>query len=414
MRGTRALIHLDNLSHNIREIKRFIADRTALCIAVKANAYGHGAVECAKVAVECGVSFLAVATVEEGLELRNAGITAKILLLSLCHPSEVETAVLHDITPLVFDTEYIARFAEAARSAGKIHYPVHLAVDTGMGRIGCLPHEAAQLARAISDSGVLVQGGTCTHFAVSDSIQPNDRSYTDVQFARFTEAIGAIEAAGLSPGLRHCCNSAATLDRPEFHLDMVRPGIIAYGSYADEVSKEYLSRKGTPIDLKPVMTLCSTVSATRMFEGGKSVGYGRTWTAPATTEIAVLPVGYGDGWLRRFSESDVSVAIDGKPYPLRGRICMDQCMVDLGKASGVRRWDTAVLFGDRTHGALQTADDLARKTGTISYEITSCITSRVPRVYLRQDVRQHRSFEAPFHSGISGLQQPDRKSLSPR
>ncbi len=382
MRGTRAIIHINNFKHNINQIKTFINPGVKLCVAVKANAYGHGAAECATAALECGADFLAIATVDEGRELREKGIKAPLLMLSLCSPEEVSQAVTLNITPLVFDSEYIELFAKEAVAQKKQGYRVHLAVDTGMGRIGCLPEEAAGLAKEIASTGILVQEGTCTHFALSDDKSPKGIDFTEEQFKAFKMAIDGIRKAGLNPGLCHCANSAATLDHPEMQLDMVRPGIIVYGYYADEVSKEYLEQKGTPLDLLPVMTLETQISSIRWFEKGKSVGYGRTWKAEEETNIAVLPIGYGDGWLRRFSQLGVPVAIGGKSYPIRGRICMDQCMVDIGKDTGsIKRWDKVILFGDEKDGALQTADNIAALTGTISYEITSCITSRVPRIF---------------------------------
>ncbi len=381
MRATRAVIHLGNLKSNIRAIKSFTKPGTKMCIPVKADAYGHGSVECAKAALDAGTDFLAVATVDEGVELREHGIKAPVLLFSLCAPEEIENAVSNEIIPFVFDGEYISLFAKEAERQGKKNYPVHLAVDTGMGRIGCLPEEAPLMAKKIADSGLFLQG-TMTHFATSDSKTPSSVEYTKLQFSRFTKALELITQAGLNPGIRHCANSAATLDLPETHLDMVRPGIIVYGYDADEVNSEYLSKKGTPISLKPVMTLETEVSALRPFSKGMSVGYGRTWTAEEETDIAVLPIGYGDGFVRRFSKAGVKVSINGKNYPIRGRICMDQCMVDVGKNSGVKRWDKAILFGCREDGALQTADDIARLTDTISYEITTVLTRRVPRLYV--------------------------------
>lgn len=382
MRATKAIIHLDYLKQNIAEIKRFVKPGVKMCIAVKADAYGHGAVECAKTAVASGADFLAIATVDEGRELRDAGIKTPLLMLSLCAPEEIADAVSLDITPFVFDEEYIRLFAEEVQRQNKAPYPVHLAVDTGMGRIGCEPKNAAVIAQKIADTGVLVQGGTATHFAVSDVDSKEGRDFTELQFKTFTDAITLIRNAGLNPGLCHCCNSAATIDHPEMQLDMVRPGIIVYGYYAEEISKAYLEKKGTPLTLRPVMTLVSTVSAIRRFEAEKSVGYGRTWKAEKETDIGVLTIGYGDGWVRRFALNGVPVAVNGKSYPIRGRICMDQCMIDLGLDNkNVHRWDAAVLFGDSAEGALQTADDIAQKTGTISYEITSCITRRVPREF---------------------------------
>jgi alanine racemase len=383
MRCTKAIIHLDNFKKNIKAIKSFTKPGTKMCVAVKADAYGHGAVQCAKAAVACGVDFLAVATVDEGVQLRTAGIKKPILMLSLCCPEEVPVAVAHKITPLVFDKEYISLFDAAAHKQGLKKYAVHLAVDTGMGRIGCLPEEAVEIAEYITSCKSLVLGGMQTHFAVSDSTKPENRRYTKEQFKRFTQAIDSVKEAGINPGICHCANSAATLDLPEMHLDMVRPGIIVYGYYPDMINKAYLQKKGTPINLKPVMTLETEVSAIRPFTKGRSVGYGRTWTASSKTDIGVLPIGYADAFFRRFSTLKVKVAIKGKEYPVRGRVCMDQVMIDLGKHSKVKRWDKVVIFGDKKDGALQTAQDIATLTDTISYEITSAVTKRVPRVFVK-------------------------------
>lgn len=382
MRATKAIINLTSLRNNIREIKKLLKAPTKLCISVKANAYGHGAVECAKVAVEEGADFLAVATPEEGVQLRNAGINIPIIMLSLCDPQEVETVVKNDITPFVFDEEYMQYFAKACQNEGKTGYHVHIAVDTGMGRIGVRPTEAGKLASAIEKTGTLHVGGIGTHFALSDDTAETSKSYTKTQFTLFLEAVKAVKDAGIEPGICHCSNSAATLDCPEMHLDMVRPGIIVYGYYADKIDETYLAKKNVSVHLEPVMTLQTKVCSIRSFSKGQSVGYGRTWIAPEDTDIAVLPIGYGDGMLRRFSTKGVSVFIHGKRYPIRGRICMDQCMVDIGKNNAdVHRWDDVIIFGSEKNGVRQSAEDIARLTDTISYEITTGITSRVQRVF---------------------------------
>ena len=189
MRATRALIHLDNLRENITQIRERVSPQVKMCIAVKADAYGHGAVECARVAEECGADFLAIATVDEGIELRKAGIKTPLLMLSLCAPEEVKSAVENDITPLVFDEEYASYFNDACRSLGRKNYAVHLAVDTGMGRIGCLPEEASSVAKKITDFDFLTLGGMCTHFAVSDSLQKEDIEYTQKQFNLFKSVL---------------------------------------------------------------------------------------------------------------------------------------------------------------------------------------------------------------------------------
>ncbi len=383
MRATRAEISLTNLRNNINEIEKLLKSSTKLCVSVKANAYGHGAIECAKIAVEQGADFLAVATPQEGIQLRDAGINAPIIMLSLCDPTEIQDVVENNITPFVFDEEYVYSIADECKKSGLASFNVHIAVDTGMGRIGVKPDNAGALAKAIENTGVLHVGGIGTHFALSDDTKQSSKEYTKEQFERFMQAVASVKAEGINPGICHCANSAATLDCPDMHLDMVRPGIIVYGYYADKVNEEYLDKKGTPVHLEPVMTLKTKVCSIRPFKKGESVGYGRTWIATEDTDIAVLPIGYGDGMMRRFSTKGVRVSIHGKEYPIRGRICMDQCMVDIGKNNtDVHRWDDVIIFGSKENGAHQSAEEIAALTDTISYEITTCIANRVPRMFL--------------------------------
>ena len=384
MRPTIARIYLENLRHNLTVIRSKIQKPAKMCVAIKADAYGHGAVQCAKVALECGVDYFAVSIINEGIQLREAGIACPILVLSLCSPDEMDSLVEHDLTPLVFDEEYITGIAVSCLRLGKKEFPVHLAVDTGMGRIGCLPEEAAFYAKMIEDTKVLKLGGMCTHFSVADSLDADDIEYSKTQFERFLFATEQVKKLGIDPGIRHCANSALTLNNPEMHLDMCRPGIICYGYYPGDLTKEYFAQKNEEIDLKPVMALVSKVVAIRKFGVGHSISYGRTWTSSRETDIGVIPIGYDDGLFRRFNqhEGSLKVAASGKPYPVRGRICMDQCMIDLGKESDVKRWDDAVIFGPENSGALQSAEDIARATNTISYEITCGISKRVPRVYI--------------------------------
>ncbi|WP_407427516.1 alanine racemase [Treponema sp.] len=384
MRPTIARIYLENLRHNLKVIRSKIQKGAKMCVAIKADAYGHGAVQCAKVALECGVDYFAVSIINEGLQLREAGIKCPILVLSLCSPDEMDLLVEHDLTPLVFDEEYITGIAVSCLRLGKKEFPVHLAVDTGMGRIGCLPEEAAFYAKMIEDTKVLKLGGMCTHFSVADSLDADDIEYSKTQFERFLFATEQVKKLGIDPGIRHCANSALTLNNPEMHLDMCRPGIICYGYYPGDLTKDYFNKKNDEIDLKPVMALVSKVVAIRKFGVGHSISYGRTWTSSRETDIGVIPIGYDDGLFRRFNqhEGSLKVAVAGKPYPVRGRICMDQCMIDLGKESDVQRWDDAVIFGPENSGALQSAEDIARATNTISYEITCGISKRVPRVYI--------------------------------
>jgi len=384
MRSTKAYIFTENIKHNLSEIKKQLKPETKMCLAVKADAYGHNALLVSKIAEEYGVEYLAVATVEEGIELRENGIKAHILLLSLCTPCEMADLFRYRITPLVFSEEYINAISAAADgffSAKKTDekHEVHLAVDTGMGRIGCYSNEAASQAKMIQNSAHLKLGGMITHFALADGVSKNAQDFTKEQYLDFCKAVEAVRAEGINPGVCSCGSSAALMTHPEMHFDMVRPGIIAYGYYPDEVTKDYLSAHGINIDLKPVLSFETEVVAIRHFPAGKSVSYGRTWISDKETDIAVLPVGYADGLLRRFSPG-LEVTINGKKYPVVGRICMDQCMVNIGKDNkDVKLWDKVVIFGPEESGALNTADDLARIGKTISYEVLTSLTKRVVR-----------------------------------
>ncbi|MCR4579763.1 MAG: alanine racemase [Treponema sp.] len=381
MRCTKAYIYQDNLRHNLNEIKKNLKKGTKICLAVKADAYGHNAVLASKIAEECGAEYLAVATVDEGIELRENGIKAHILLLSLCTPSEMKALFEYKITPLVFSEEYIKTLAKEADSyfTDSQKHEVHLAVDTGMGRIGCYSSEAAEEARLIESSSHLKLGGMITHFALSDGVSDQAQDFTKTQYEDFVRAVDSVRSAGINPGICSCGSSAALMTHPEMHFDMVRPGIIAYGYYPDQVTREYLSSHGINIDLKPVLSFETQVVAIRHFPAGKSVSYGRTWTAPCDTDIAVLPVGYADGLLRRFSPG-LEVTINGHNYPVVGRICMDQCMVDIGKDNkDVRLWDKVLIFGPEESGALNTAEALASLGKTISYEVLTSLTKRVVR-----------------------------------
>ena len=336
----------------------------------------------ARTAEEMGAEYLAIATVSEGIQLREAGIKANLLLLSPCCPEEFEELVDNKIIPLVFDSEVIQELNTIASDMTEEKYPVFLAVDTGMGRIGCLPEEAEKLAVEISGSSSLKLAGMITHFAESDGISEAAVEYTKKQFEQFKYAVEKVQKAGINPGIRTCSASAAGIAVPEYQLDMVRPGIILYGYYADEVTKSYLESKNISLDLKPVMQLETKVAAIRHFVPGRSVSYGRTWTCEKETDIAVLPIGYADGLLRRNSPG-LKVSINGKPYPVVGRICMDQCMVDIGNGNKeVKRWDKAIIFGPKDKGAFCDADDIAKATGTISYEVMTSVSSRVERIIL--------------------------------
>lgn len=373
MRATQAHINLDNLHENINTIKKYVKQGTKLCCAVKADGYGHGAVRVSVAALKAGASFLAVASISEGIELREAGIVAPILSLSLPLKDEIPSLIVHSITPLVFDTEFIDQLNDVAISMHR-KIPVHLKIDTGMGRVGCSKEEASTLAKKIAVSEGLYLEGVCTHLACADSLIEDDIAYTKKQINNFSYAVDQIKKEGINPGILHCSNSGAIFLHPEAHFDMVRPGIVIYGysSCAKEMG----------IELKPVMEFSSQIVAIKHFKKGDSVSYDRTWIANEDCDIGVIPAGYADGLLRRLSPG-LEVSINGKMYPIVGRICMDQCMVYLGKNYDVKRWDKVIFFGPEKN--CNTAEDLANSIETISYEILCGVNKRVPRIYIDTD-----------------------------
>ena len=368
MRATRAIIHLDNFLRNLEAARAKAGRHPMICVPVKADAYGHGAVPISRCALEAGAEYLSVAAVSEGAELRAAGITAPILLLSQALPEELLDIVSLDLSPLVSDEEFIEAVALAAEWSEK-RLSLHLKVDTGMGRMGCRPEEAANLAARIASKKWLTLGGIATHLSVSDSLELGDMAYTKEQLRHFREAVASVRDAGIEPGLVHAANSGALVFHDEACFDMIRPGIFLYG-YSPAASV----RGG--LSSEPVMELRSAVVNIKKVKKGDAVSYGRTWVAPEDTFVGVIPAGYADG-LPRLLSNDHSVRIRGKAYPLAGRICMDQCMVNLGPEPEVKRWDEALIFGP----GFITAAGIAAKTNTIPYEITCNISKRVPRVY---------------------------------
>ncbi|HNY17516.1 MAG TPA: alanine racemase [Treponemataceae bacterium] len=376
MHPTRAIIHLENLRFNIAEIRKKVGQDIRICVPVKADAYGHGALKIAVAAIRSGATHLAVASAQEGVALREAGIVAPILSFSIPIPEEIPALIGHDIVPFIFDMEYIDEFSRQAAAMNRV-VPVHLKIDTGMGRIGCTPEDAPALARRIARDKHLKLEGIATHLAVADSNAPEDVRYTHEQIARFSSAVQAIKAEGIDPGIVHAANSGAVIAYPEAWFDMVRPGILVYG---------YLPTpdfKGL-IETRPVMELETQVVSIKKVSAGTSVSYGRTWVAEECTYIATLPVGYADGLLRGLSPG-LRVRIGEREYPIVGRICMDQCMVNVGPDPWVQRWDRATVFGPAP--AASSAETLARILGTIPYEITCGINKRVPRVYVGDEAR---------------------------
>jgi alanine racemase len=374
MRATRALVYVDRFQGNIRAVRERVGSGRRICVPIKADAYGHGALPMARAALEAGAEFLAVALVQEGEELRQGGLRVPILLFSPCLPDELGDLVRCDLIPFAGDMAFIDALAKAASRAGK-DLTVHLKVDTGMGRVGCRPEDALSLARRIVSHKSLRLGGMATHLAASDSLLPEDLASTRDQLERFEASVNAVREAGIEAGIVHAANTGGVLFHPGSWFDMVRPGILLYG----------YPPPGGGIAARPVMELHSKVTSIKKIRRGEPVSYGRTWYAPEDTLIATIPVGYGDG-LRRGLSNNWQVGIGGAAYPIAGRICMDQCMICLGPSGGgvdggaaVSPGDEVVIFGDAAPPG--DAADMAERLGTIPYEITCGIGKRVPRVY---------------------------------
>ncbi len=348
-------------------VRRHVGPGPEICMAVKADGYGHGAVEVSKTAISAGVSRLGVAVVEEGVQLREAGIEAPVLLFSLPVPGSFPLLFRYGIAPFIADRETAGELSAAA-PVGAPPLPVHLKLDTGMGRIGCSPEEAPSIAESIAALPGIRLEGVCTHFAAADSA---DRRFTLEQIGRFRGAVKEIRRRGIDPGILHASNSAAVLDFPEAHFDMIRPGIILYGYYPSRELERFLP-------VLPVMEFRSEVIFRKRVPADTPVSYGLSYRTRTETVIATIPAGYGDGYNRLLSNQGL-VTIRGRRYPVAGRVCMDQFMVDLGPDSDIAVGDEAILFGPEKEAL--SAEDVADRCGTIPYEITCAISRRVPRVY---------------------------------
>ena len=367
--ATHARVHLGNIRDNLLAIRAAVGPARKVLAAVKANGYGHGAVAVSRMAQETGAADgLGVATVPEGIELREAGIALPILKLGPTFPEEMLAAVEAGITLAVGSREEAEAVAQAALEASR-PASVHLKVDTGMGRVGVAPGEAAGIALRISALPGLSLEGVFTHLPVSDAADP---AYTREQVAFFRAVAEDVQEAAGKRLLVHCANSGAILGHEPAWLDMVRPGIMIYGFRPDLETPD-------TIPLKPGMSLLTRVSFLKKVPAGTTIGYGRTWAAPRDTFVATIPAGYADGFNRLFSNRG-RVLIGGRSYPVVGRVCMDQSMVDLGDETDVSVGDEVVLMGKSGEAEIS-CEEWAAKLGTITYEVTCQVNARVTRVY---------------------------------
>jgi len=377
-----AEVDLEAIAHNVRELRRITNPSADLMAVVKANAYGHGAVEVTRKVLENGANSLGVARIQEGIELRKAGVKQSVLIFGYTPPELAHNLIKFDLTQTVWSYSTARTFSDVAVSSNK-QIKVHLKVDTGMGRLGLLPdccrfpvtdqnliRNAVREAKSISSLAGLEMEGVYTHFATADS---SDKTYAGKQFEIFVDFLNELRRAGMKPRLCHAANSAAIIDMPETHLDMVRAGIAIYGLYpSDEVNKGR-------IVLKPAMTLKSKIVHLKKVPPGFKVSYGCTYQTPKPTTIASIPVGYADGFSRLLS-SRGHMLVHGHRASIVGRVCMDQTMLDVGHIPDVSLEDEVVIFGSQGYESI-TADEIAESLNTINYEIVSALTARVPIIY---------------------------------
>ncbi len=361
---TRAIIDLDHLAFNFRNIRDAVAPARVIAV-VKADAYGHGALAVANRLAAEGAAMFAVARLDEALELRDSGFLRPILLFGRLFAHEIPVAARAGLRISVFDPRDVA-WIESAGMEGPV--TVHVKVDTGMGRVGVLWEQALELFERLRKSGRCVVEGVYSHFATSDEA---DKRYARLQLRRFNDLVDKLEREGLRPPMVHMANSGAVLDLPDSRFDAVRPGIILYGHYPS-------FETGRTIALRQVMTLETRVNHVRHLPDGFPVSYGRRYTTRGETRVAVLPIGYADG-VRRALTNRGHVLIGGRTYPMVGTITMDQLVVEIGDGD-VSVGDRAVLWG-RDGGRSIQALDVAAAIDTIPYELTCGVTRRVPRIY---------------------------------
>jgi alanine racemase len=365
---TYATVNLTALAHNLSCIKRCLSPGCEVMAIVKANAYGHGAVETAQALARQGIGRFAVASLDEGIVLRQAGLSGSVVVLGALFEEQVSDLVAHRLTPVVSDGRILPALAKAARSH-PAPYPIHLKVETGMGRLGFSPEGLLSLLDNPLLRSPLQVEGMMTHLADADGA---DSDFTGRQLGAFWTMLEQIRQRGLSIPLVHAANSAAIVRFPDAHFSLVRPGIMLYGYHTLPASVS------TP-DLTPVLSLRTTIVQLRTIPRGGTVSYNRTFVAQRPTRIAVLPIGYADGYSRRLSHRG-SVLIQGRRAPIVGLVCMDMIMVDVTDLSPVPVGETVTLIGQQGGESIW-ANEVADWIGTIPYEVLCGIGSRVPRLY---------------------------------
>lgn len=361
-------IDLAAVRGNLEAIQHIVGQNTAIAAIVKANAYGHGAIEVSRAALGAGARMLCVAIVNEGIELREAGIDAPILVLGPPDAEEIDDTLAHDLMPSLSDTAHAEVVADAARRADRVAQ-VHVKLDTGMGRHGARPRAAQALADTLAETPEIEVAGIFTHFA--EATDPDWTAHQFEEFMTLSREFGAGQPGG---PIRHASNSVALMRAPEARLEMVRPGAILYG-FNPGCDPALI-----PETIRPVASLRSRIALVKTIEAGEPVGYGLTWHAPRDSRIAVIPIGYADGYPRVLS-GNADVLIGGRRCPIVGRVSMDAITVDVTDAGAVEIGDEVVLIGAQGDERI-TVDEIAERAGTIGQEIVSRLSPRLPRAYV--------------------------------
>lgn len=378
VKRTWAEISLNAIEHNYNVIRNKVADNTKVCCVIKADGYGHGAVELSQVYEKLGADFFAVSNIDEGIEIRKSGSKLPIVILGYTPVSEAENLAEYDISQAVFSLEYAKELSEKCVEEDCI-CKMHIKVDSGMSRIGFMCQEfprdeysIEEICEACCLPNLEVEG-LFTHFCVSDE-DAEGREFTNKQYENFIHVRDSLKKRGVDISVVHCSNSGAIEDYPETCCDMVRAGIILYGLAPS-------SKLADRLDLVPAMTLKTVVAFVKEVQKGATISYGRTFTADRKMKIATVPIGYADGFIRQ-NAKDGYMMVNGKKAKIVGRICMDQTMLDVTDIEDVKTGDEVVVFGTGENGE-PTADSLAENTGTINYETVCLVGKRVPRIYIK-------------------------------
>lgn len=381
-RDTWAEVSLDAIKTNVTQFKHHMKESTKFMAVVKADGYGHGAIEVANASIEAGADYLAVALLDEAIELREAKFTHPILVLGYTPVYAIKKAVTEDITLTVFTHDVLDEIIRQATQLQK-QATVHIKIDTGMSRIGVTTkEEALSLAKKIADSPHVHLEGVFTHFANADC---EDSTFTMKQFERFMSILDYLEKSRITIPIKHCCNSAATMLYPHMHLDMVRIGIALYGLYPEPFLHD------NPVKLTQAMSLKTKIAHLKTVPAGQPIGYGCTFVPSKDSLIATLPIGYADGVSRLLSNRG-SILTRGHAVPITGRVCMDQMMIDVSDIPSSSLDDEVVFFG-HNEGVFQSVEVIAALMGTNNHEVVCGVSKRVPRVYVSNQKKEEFELE---------------------